>query len=629
MKTLLLLAALATAGTASAQLSTNPDKFLGNITTDWPGSMDYDGFIYSDYWNQVTPENATKWSSVEGTRGQYNWAWADVAYNYANEHNLLFKFHTLVWGSQYPDWMNNLDTPSQLDALTKWMDETKKHYPDLKVIDVVNEAIAGHAPAPYKDALGGDGVTGYDWIIKAFEMARERWPEAILIYNDYNTFQWNTDQFINLVRILRDAGAPIDAYGCQSHDLGGVDGDTFAAAMKKIQDALKMPMYITEYDIGDTNDANQKWNYMQHFPVMWEADYCAGVTIWGWFYGKTWIKDDNTGEKGISGIIKDKKERSALKWLREYMQTDAAKTAKSPFPGMKCEAQVYIKSEKLKVTQGDKVGVDIDAKLLTKTIASIDLYLNGVLNCSMNAEPYKAEVTADEPGRYDLKAVVKATDGTEYVRYGGFDVARPRAPYNGGAELPGTLEVEDFDSGDEGMAYHDSDATDEGDAKYRTDNGGVDLVKGNGGVALGYTAQGEWLEYTVDVKEAGEYSYEAIASSGIDGAAFHVSLVEDGKQTQLFKVNVGKTANNDWNVYKTFTGTLSKQLEKGKHTLRLTIDAPYCNIDKIKFECTTPSGIEAIELNNNSDKPAYDLGGRRVNRNHKGLVIKDGRKLIK
>jgi GH35 family endo-1,4-beta-xylanase len=52
---------------ADAQLSMNPDKFLGNITTDWPGSMNYDGFIYSDYWNQVTPENGTKWGTVEGT----------------------------------------------------------------------------------------------------------------------------------------------------------------------------------------------------------------------------------------------------------------------------------------------------------------------------------------------------------------------------------------------------------------------------------------------------------------------------------------------------------------------------------------------------------------------------------
>ena len=53
---------------AGAQLSTNPDKFLGNITTGWNSDMDTDGFVFSDYWNQVTPENATKWGSVEGPR---------------------------------------------------------------------------------------------------------------------------------------------------------------------------------------------------------------------------------------------------------------------------------------------------------------------------------------------------------------------------------------------------------------------------------------------------------------------------------------------------------------------------------------------------------------------------------
>ena len=60
--------------TAKAQLSTNPDKFLGNITTGWNSDMDTDGFIFADYWNQVTPENATKWGSVEGDRqGKFNW----------------------------------------------------------------------------------------------------------------------------------------------------------------------------------------------------------------------------------------------------------------------------------------------------------------------------------------------------------------------------------------------------------------------------------------------------------------------------------------------------------------------------------------------------------------------------
>ena len=630
IKTYLLTAALAVSGQASAQLSTNPDKFLGNITTDWPGSMDYAGFKYSDYWNQVTPENGTKWSTIEGTRGQFNWYGADPAYNYAKNHNLKFKFHTLVWGSQYPSWIESLSAEERYKAIVKWMDKVKAKYPNLEIIDVVNEAVGSHQGGTryMREALGGDGATGYDWIIKAFELARERWPEAILIYNDFNTFQWDTDAYIALVKSLRDAGAPIDAYGCQSHDLGGVSKSTFSTVMKKIQDALKMPMYITEYDIGDTNDANQKWNFQQHFPVMWEADYCAGVTIWGWFYGHTWIKDNSTGEEGISGLIKNKEERSALTWLREYMQTDAAKNAKSPFPGMKMEAMVYIKPSTIKATKGETVSIDIDAKMVTKTIQSIDLYANNTKVTTMTEAPYACEITPAEAGRYDLKAVVTTTDGATYERWGGFDVFPAREPYNGITELPGTLEVEDFDCGADGQSFHDSDTKDEGDAKYRTDAGGVDLVKGNGGVALGYTAQGEWLEYTVDVKEAGEYSYEAVVASGNSNSSFIVSLVNDnGKLTQLFKVTVPKTA-DDWNTYVTRKGKLSQELAKGKQILRLTIDGAYVNIDKLTFTCTSSTGINTIEATP-TDAPTYNLTGAKVGPNYKGLKIKKGKKQLR
>ena len=274
---------------ADGQLASNPDKFLGNITTGWPGSMDTDGFVFSDYWNQVTPENGTKWGTVEGTRNSYYWSGADPAFKYAQKKGFPFKFHCLVWGSQYPSWIKNLSANDRYKAIEKWMDKVKSKYPNLELIDVVNEAVNGHQADTYlmRDALGGAGASGYDWIVKAFEMAHERWPDAILIYNDFNTFQWNTDQFISLVKAVRDAGAPIDAYGCQAHDLTDCNLSTFKNAMKKIQDALKMPMYITEYDIGTTDDQKQLKRFKEQIPVMWEADYCAGVTLWGWIYGKT------------------------------------------------------------------------------------------------------------------------------------------------------------------------------------------------------------------------------------------------------------------------------------------------------------------------------------------------------
>lgn len=430
IKNLLLSVAVMLPTTSFAQLSSNPDKFLGNITTGWT-NMDYTyngtTFKFSDYWDQTTPENGSKWSIVEGTRGSYNWWNTDVAFNYAQQHHFPYKFHTLVWGSQFPDWVRNLSATERYQAIVEWMDAVKSHYPNLEMIDVVNEAIDGHQGETYlmKEALGGGGETGYDWIIKAFEMAAERWPNAILIYNDFNTFQWDTDKYIDLVKTLRNAGAPIDAYGCQSHDLGGVSGSAFGPVMKRIHDELQMPMYITEYDIGDNNDGNQKWNYMEHFPLMWEADYCAGVTLWGWIYGQTWTGKEADGTKGNSGLIKDGVERSALKWLREYMQTDKAKSAKSPFPGMKKEASVYIKPASLRGELNTPMTVDINARMISKSIDHIDFYVNGSHYQTLTAKPYSISYTPTDAGEYSLKAVVTTTDGAQYERLSSFTVNAP------------------------------------------------------------------------------------------------------------------------------------------------------------------------------------------------------------
>lgn len=573
----LFVAACLSTAKAHAQLSTNPDKFLGNITTSY--SVDYGNEKFYTLWNQITPENESKWASIEGNNDGWNWGGCDNAYNYAKKHNFPFKFHCLIWGAQYPGWLDNLSPERQYEEIVEWMDAVKKRYPDMPMIDVVNEAVPGHQPAPYKEALGGDGKTGYDWIIKAFEMAHERWPDAILIYNDYNTFQWQRTQFIDLVRTLRDAGAPIDAYGCQSHDLTDMSLSNFKSAMVEIQNALKMPMYSTEYDIGTSDDALQLQRYKEQIPYMWEADYCAGITLWGYIYGRTWTTDGN------SGIIKDGKDRPAMTWLREYMKTDAAKNAKSPFPGMVKEASVYVKPAALSVTKNEPVPITVRARLKTKTIDHVKLYVKNQLFCTMTEAPYTTEYTPEALGKYDLKAVVVATDGTEYERLSSFTAYNPRSPFKGEIALPGTLQAEDFDAGADGISYHDSDTKKEGDASsYRTNGGGVDIVKGNNGNAIGYTATGEWLEYTVNVEKAGIYSYDATVSSGVTNSSFSLSLSTESGLTKLTDVLAVPCVNsNDWNTYRTIHGRLLIPLEAGKQIIRINITGGSCNIDKIVF----------------------------------------------
>ena len=573
---LLMMAGL-TPQEADAQLSSNPDKFLGNITTSY--QVDYGNEKFYTLWNQITPENESKWSSIEGSRrGSFSWGGCDNAFNYAKNHNFPFKFHCLIWGAQYPNWLNNLSTDEQYKAIEEWMDAIKAHYPDLPLIDVVNEAVAGHQPAPYKAALGGDGKTGFDWIIKAFEMAHERWPDAILIYNDYNTFQWQREQFIDLVRTLRDAGAPIDAYGCQSHDLTDMDVNSFKTAMNQIQNALKMPMYSTEYDIGTSDDNLQKQRYSEQIPYMWEADYCAGITLWGYIYGHTWTTDGN------SGIIRDGKDRPAMTWLRQYMQSDAAKNAKSPFPGMVKEASVYVKCANLAITKGEEAAISIRARLKTKTIDHIDLYVNNKFHSRLTEAPYEIKYTPENTGKYEVKAIVTATDSTKFERLSGFTAYNPRSPFNGEIELPGTLQAENFDKGAENLTYHDTDSKNEGGTSYRNDSEGVDIVSGNGGYAIGYTSTGEWLEYTVNVKEAGIYSFNAYASSGVTNSSFNLTLNTDEGMIPLTEnIVVPCVQSNNWDNYRTIYGRLLIPLEEGRQIIRINITGSSCNIDKIVF----------------------------------------------
>ena len=609
---------------AMAQLSSNPDKFLGNITTY--GQVDDDSSAkFYRLWNQITPENESKWSSVQGGGStSWNWGGCDNCVNYARNHHFPFKFHTLVWGAQFPEWVKSLSVQQRYDAIVNWMDAVKSRYPNLALIDVVNEAVEGHQSDTHylSEALGGGGVTGYDWIIKAFELAYERWPNAILIYNDFNTFQWNTDQFIDLVRTIRDAGAPVDAYGCQSHDMLNWEGTdvapTFKSSMDKMHSELMMPMYSTEYDVGTNSDDLQLKAFMEQIPYMWESDYCAGITLWGYIYGKTWTGSQENGTKGNSGIIKEGEDRPAMAWLRDYMASNKARQAKSPFPGMKKELSLYVKPASLSATVHEPLSITVTAQPTEesgKTVKKVELYVKNNLVTTLTKAPYTTAYTPTATGKHALKAVVTTTDGKTYERLSSFTAYRARAPFNGVIDLPGTIEGENFDSGAEGIAYHDSDSQNQGSGKsYRSDAGSVDVESfGNGGYAIGWTHAGEWLEYTVNVKEAGLYEFDAYVASQDGGGSFSLALSgADGLTDLTGEISVLKTGS--WGTYNVQSGRFVKQLAEGQQVLRLIIRSGdlLFNIDKIVLRRIAESDLrlpyKSVSLPGTIQFEDFDMG---------------------
>ena len=459
-KALVLALAASTFSFAGPGLADGAAKFVGNITTNGQVRSDF-----GQYWNQITAENECKWASIEGTRGRYNFSGCRNAYNWAKQNGGHFKFHALVWGSQYPNWLGNLSVDETKKAIENWFDAVQKEFPDLEMIDVVNEAIrtgqgqyhSGYTNTKIIQALGGDNNGDYAFVTEAFKMARKRWPNAILIYNDYNTVQWNKDQGIQLIQTIKKNGAPVDGYGLQAHDMmsqgggqGGTGGggsclsiNTLKSTIEEIWNKTQTPMFISEYDIASTNDNVQKQCYQEQISYFMENENVAGITIWGYIYGSTWL-DCNGTARGCSGIIKDGKDRAAMTWLKDYLSKNK--------------------------------GVN------TTGLATGD-------------------VTPVEP--------------------------EPQTPFKGTAfDLSSKIEAEDFDVPGKGKGNNSysvsGDCDDTWNTTYR-EGTSVKIGEKNGGLVLGCNPTGNYFQYTINVAKAGDYIVTAnVAASGTGSILFKV-----------------------------------------------------------------------------------------------------------
>jgi endo-1,4-beta-xylanase len=297
-------------------IATGNAKYLGAAWSPGTASLNF-----ANYWNQVTPENGGKWGTVEGTRDVMNWAQADESYALAKANGFKFKWHTLVWGSQQPAWLTALPPADQLAEIEQWYAAIAARYPDIDQIDVVNEPL--HAPPPYINALGGAGVTGWDWVIKSFEMARQYFPQAQLLINDYSiTNDGNaTTRYLEIINLLKARGL-IDGIGDQVHAFSTTEPAPMAnhkANLDRLA-ATGLPIYGSEFDLdgvvsGVINHEIQLANYQRVFPVFWEHPAVKGITIWGYVRGFHWR--NNLGDWLL---YPNGGERPALQWLIKYVQ---------------------------------------------------------------------------------------------------------------------------------------------------------------------------------------------------------------------------------------------------------------------------------------------------------------------
>ncbi len=93
-------------------------------------------------------------------------------------------------------------------------------------------------------------TTGEDFLVKAFQFARAKDPDALLIYNDYNCHKSaKRKNLIRLLTSLKAKGAPVDAFGMQGHfELGKIPFEELRETFDQLR-KLDMKVVVSELDI--------------------------------------------------------------------------------------------------------------------------------------------------------------------------------------------------------------------------------------------------------------------------------------------------------------------------------------------------------------------------------------------
>jgi len=288
-------------------------KFFGCIWQSWSGDPPAS---FTANFNQVSPENAGKWGSVERTRGSFSWGTLDAMYAWAETHSATTRQHTFIWNSSMPSWLDALNSSDTKTAVANWIGKYMARYGSkVDMIDVVNEC--WRTPG-FAGDLGGGGLTGWDWVIWCYQTARDTCnkyaPNARLILNLEQPFLGNQYNIAMQVgKLLKDRGL-LDGLGDQSHYYEGADTGGLHRNMNQLYNALLVPLDISELDIDEPDDQKQLATMKKLIPLYWQHPHVEGITLWGYQQNNMW-RSNGYLERS------DGTERPAWTWLKNYIKS--------------------------------------------------------------------------------------------------------------------------------------------------------------------------------------------------------------------------------------------------------------------------------------------------------------------
>ena len=269
--------------------------------------------------SMVEPGDEMKWWVIRKTQDAFDFSQADRVVEFAREHGMKVRGHSLVWGWQNPEWLSKGQfTPQQLSGLMKQhIDTVLSHYRG-KVFawDVVNEAIdeKGALRSSLWYDKPGIGLTGKGtaYMEQAFRWAHEADPDALLFYNDGGgeTLNAKSDAIYAIVKDFKKRGVPIHGVGLQMHLDLHADVAGIAANIRRLT-ALGVEVHVTEMDVAlrvatdaqpvDPGDLERQASiYRDVARACLASPGCTAIQTWGFTDKHSWIGSHSHGTQGAA-----------------------------------------------------------------------------------------------------------------------------------------------------------------------------------------------------------------------------------------------------------------------------------------------------------------------------------------
>ncbi|KAL2267984.1 hypothetical protein VTJ83DRAFT_2830 [Remersonia thermophila] len=288
---------------------------------------------------QLVPENGQKWDATQPNRGQFNFQSGDITANTAKRNGQGLRCHTLVWYSQLPGWVSSGSWNRQtLESVMKThIDNVMGHYKgQCYAWDVVNEAVDDNGN--WRDNVFLR-VFNTDYLPLSFRLAKAADPDTKLYYNDYNLEynQGKTDRAVELVKIVQEAGAPIDGVGFQGHLIVGSTPtrQQLATVLRRFT-SLGVEVAYTELDIRHSRlpassqaSIQQGNDYANVVGSCLDVPGCVGVTVWSFTDKYSWIPETFQGEGDALIYDRNFNKKPAWSSISSVLAAAATQTASS------------------------------------------------------------------------------------------------------------------------------------------------------------------------------------------------------------------------------------------------------------------------------------------------------------